>query len=66
MGIWLELGIFGLVIAFGLWQIHDVKRAREATRRQRAQEKEKATPGHAPAAPADGQGPDTDATRPHR
>ena len=24
MGIWIELGIFGLVIAFGLWQIHDV------------------------------------------
>ena len=38
MGIWLELGIFLLVIAFGLWQIHDVKKAREATRRQRAQE----------------------------
>lgn len=37
MGIWLELGIFLLVIAFGLWQIHDVKKAREATRRQRAE-----------------------------
>ena len=36
MGIWIELGIFGLALAFGLWQIHDVKKAREATRRQRA------------------------------
>lgn len=28
MGIWIELGIFVLVLAFGLWQIHDVKRER--------------------------------------
>ena len=33
MGIWIELGVFGLALAFGLWQIHDVKKAREATRR---------------------------------
>ncbi len=26
MGIWMELGIFVLVLAFGMWQIHDVKR----------------------------------------
>ncbi len=38
MGIWVELGIFVLAIAFGLWQIHDVKQAREATRRQRERE----------------------------
>lgn len=37
MGIWIELGVFGLALAFGLWQIHDVKKAREATARQRAQ-----------------------------
>ena len=37
MGIWVELGIFGLALAFGLWQIHDVKKAREASRLQRAQ-----------------------------
>lgn len=24
MGIWIELGIFILVLAFGLWQIYDV------------------------------------------
>ena len=40
MGIWVELGIFVLAIAFGLWQIHDVKQAREATRRQRERERE--------------------------
>ncbi len=41
MGIWLELGIFLIVIAFGLWQIHDVKKAREATQRRKAQEQQK-------------------------
>lgn len=40
MGIWIELGIFLVVIAFGFWQLHDVKkaqaerRAREATNNQ--------------------------------
>ncbi len=38
MGSWVELGIFVLAIAFGLWQIRDVKKAREATRRQRERE----------------------------
>ncbi len=35
MGIWIELGIFGLVLVFGLWQIHDVgqeRRKREAAK----------------------------------
>ena len=31
MGIWLELGIFILVLIFGLWQIHDAKRAHAKT-----------------------------------
>ena len=44
MGIWLELGIFLIVIAFGLWQIHDVKKAREATRRQREQAQQQPKP----------------------
>ncbi len=43
MGIWIELGVFVLALAFGLWQIHDVKKAREQTRRQR--EQEAASPG---------------------
>jgi hypothetical protein len=33
MGIWIELGIFVLVLVFGIWQIHDVgqeRRKREA------------------------------------
>lgn len=40
MGIWIELGIFAVALAFGLWQIHDVKKAREATRRQRERERQ--------------------------
>lgn len=37
MGIWIELGIFILVLAFGLWQIHDVG----LERRKRQARKEK-------------------------
>ena len=37
MGIWIELGVFLLALAFGLWQIHDVKKAREASARRRAE-----------------------------
>jgi ABC-type nickel/cobalt efflux system permease component RcnA len=40
MGIWLELGIFGLVFVFAFWQMHDVRKAQEQTRQQRAREKE--------------------------
>jgi ABC-type nickel/cobalt efflux system permease component RcnA len=28
MGIWMELGIFLVVLAFGFWQLWDVKKAR--------------------------------------
>ena len=38
MGIWLELGIFGLVFVFSFWQMHDVRKAQEKTRQQRALE----------------------------
>ncbi|PIT79527.1 hypothetical protein [Limnohabitans sp. JirII-31] len=38
MGIWLELGIFGLVFVFAFWQMHDVRKAQEKTRQQRALE----------------------------
>ena len=51
MGIWIELGIFAIALAFGLWQIHDVKKAREATRRQRELE------GQQRAKPDAGEGP---------
>ena len=37
MGIWVELGIFGLALAFGLWQLYDVKQARKETRRRKEQ-----------------------------
>ena len=37
MGIWIELGVFVLALAFGLWQIQDVKKAREASARRRAE-----------------------------
>jgi cell division protein ZapA (FtsZ GTPase activity inhibitor) len=36
----LELGIFGLVFVFAFWQMHDVRKAQEQTRQQRAREKE--------------------------
>jgi hypothetical protein len=39
MGIWLELGIFGLVFVFAFWQMHDVRKAQEQTRQLRAREK---------------------------
>ena len=48
MGIWLELGIFLIVIAFGLWQIHDVKQARAATQRRKAQEQKAPDPARPP------------------
>ncbi len=38
MGIWIELGIFILVIAWALWQIHDVKKAQAKTRADKARE----------------------------
>ena len=57
MGIWVELGIFGLALAFGLWQIHDVKKAREATRRQREREQEQAAQASRAQPPTDGPAP---------
>lgn len=38
MAIWFELGIFVVVLVFGLWQIHDVKKARQATQSRREAE----------------------------
>lgn len=37
MGMWIELGIFGLVLLFGFWQLYDVgqeRRKREAATKQ--------------------------------
>ena len=40
MGIWIETGVFLLVLAFGLWQIQDVKKERR--KRSQAQQAQKA------------------------
>ncbi|MCU0956408.1 MAG: hypothetical protein MUF55_03490 [Hydrogenophaga sp.] len=39
MGIWIELGIFLLILAFGVWQLHDVKKAQAERRRREAAER---------------------------
>ena len=36
MGIWIELGLFVLVLAVGIWQIRDVKK--ERAKRQKESE----------------------------
>jgi heme exporter protein D len=50
MGIWLELGIFVVVLIFGIWQIHDAKRAHArsvAERLAREADKDRGDkPGH--------------------
>jgi len=48
MGIWLELGIFGLVFVFAFWQMHDVRKAQAHTRQQRAQEEAQAAAASSP------------------
>ena len=54
MGIWIELGVFVLALAFGLWQIHDVKKAREASRRRA--EGERSVASEPQSAPEGGEG----------
>ncbi|MCZ8253791.1 MAG: hypothetical protein O9318_15090 [Hylemonella sp.] len=56
MGIWLELGIFVVVIAFGLWQLHDVRRAREQTRREKEKKRDGARDTSGRGGPEDGSG----------
>ncbi len=51
MGIWIELGIFILVIAWALWQIHDVKKAQARTRAEKAREAAEQPPGPGDRAP---------------
>ena len=53
MGIWVELGIFGLALAFGIWQIRDV--AQERAKREAAQARERE---RSPPTPADQSGRD--------
>jgi len=54
MGLWVELGIFGLALAFGLWQLHDVKKAREETQRRKALERDRQRADQARLGGADG------------
>jgi len=54
MGLWVELGIFGLALAFGLWQLHDVKKAREETQRRKALEQQRQEKDQARQGGADG------------
>ncbi|MDP1685155.1 hypothetical protein [Hydrogenophaga sp.] len=39
MGIWLELGIFLVILAFGLWQLYDVKKVIREREQRQAREK---------------------------
>ncbi len=59
MGIWVELGIFVLALAFGVWQIRDVKKAMRQTQLRREAENKQAkaseTPGPEPSKGTRGQ-----------
>lgn len=39
MGIWIELGVFFVALAFGIWQLRDVKRAQAERLAREAQER---------------------------
>lgn len=41
MALFFELGIFGLALAFGVWQLRDVAKAREETAAKRLAEQAK-------------------------
>lgn len=56
MGIWIELGVFVLALAFGLWQIHDVKKAQKRTAQERASKAEQAANAQPEAAPGSSAG----------
>lgn len=38
MGIWIELGVFIVVLLWGVWQLHDVKQAQARTRADKARQ----------------------------
>jgi hypothetical protein len=44
MGIWIELGVFIIALAFGVWQLRDVKRAQAELRARKEQEARDAPP----------------------
>jgi hypothetical protein len=52
MGIWIELGVFLLALAWGLWQLHDLKQERrKREQRQREEAAAAASLATNPAAP---------------
>jgi heme exporter protein D len=50
MGIWLELGVFVLVLLFGIWQIRDAKQAHAKTVAERKAREAQAASQAAPKA----------------
>ena len=54
MGIWVELGIFGLALAFGIWQIRDVAKERAKREAAQAGERERSSPTRADQSGRDG------------
>ena len=50
MGIWLELGIFLVILGFGVWQLYDVKKAIREREQRKARDN---TSAPAPDAPAE-------------
>jgi len=49
MAIWFELGIFVVAMAFGWWQLHDVKKARAASQARKLEEAQRQAPSDDPA-----------------
>ena len=39
MGMWVGVGVVGLVVVVGVWEMDGVRKAQEQTRQQRAREK---------------------------
>ncbi|MDP2264521.1 MAG: hypothetical protein Q8K24_15330 [Hydrogenophaga sp.] len=56
MGIWIELGIFVVVLAWGFWQLHDVKKELARTRAENARQAELAVADQRPGGPDPAQG----------
>jgi ABC-type nickel/cobalt efflux system permease component RcnA len=42
MGIWLELGVFLVILLFGVWQLYDVKKAIREREQRKTKEHESA------------------------
>jgi heme exporter protein D len=49
MGIWLELGVFLVILAFGVWQLYDVKKVIREREQRQAREKATAESASVPA-----------------